>query len=149
MECDDQCSLGAPMTNPMKKPVISAPSAGRLMVHLVSCPRNKHIFRCDQNGPSARRCRRSVLALLFRKRAKRGRFAYTSQPPWAAASWLLFGVARSSRPAPVLRWRHRCRSAGVQNWCGMLVATASPARIALKNSQLTDGGMPPTYDSMH
>ena len=22
---------------------------------LVSCPRNKHIFRCDQNGPPARR----------------------------------------------------------------------------------------------
>jgi hypothetical protein len=31
----------------------------------------------------------------------------------------------------------------------MLVATASPARTALKISQLTDGGMPPTYDSMH
>jgi hypothetical protein len=27
--------------------------------------------------------------------------------------------------------------------------TASPARTALKISQLTDGGMPPTYDSMH
>jgi hypothetical protein len=24
-------------------------------VELVSCPRNKHIFRCDQNGPPARR----------------------------------------------------------------------------------------------
>jgi hypothetical protein len=31
----------------------------------------------------------------------------------------------------------------------MLVVTASPARTALKISQLTDGGMPPTYDSMH
>ena len=31
----------------------------------------------------------------------------------------------------------------------MLVVNASPARTALKISQLTDGGMPPTYDSMH
>jgi hypothetical protein len=34
----------------------------------------------------------------------------------------------------------------------MLVFTASPARTALKISQLTPrprGGMPPTYDSMH
>ena len=29
------------------------------------------------------------------------------------------------------------------------VVTASPARTALKISQLTDGGMPPIYDSMH
>ena len=27
--------------------------------------------------------------------------------------------------------------------------TASPARTALKIGQLTDGGVPPTYDSMH
>src|SRR6201987_6342128 len=31
----------------------------------------------------------------------------------------------------------------------LLVVTASPARTALKISQLTDGGMPPTCDSMH
>jgi hypothetical protein len=31
----------------------------------------------------------------------------------------------------------------------MFVVTASPARTALKISQLTDGGMPPTCDSMH
>jgi hypothetical protein len=31
----------------------------------------------------------------------------------------------------------------------MLVVTASPAQTALKISQLPDGGMPPTYDSMH
>jgi hypothetical protein len=31
----------------------------------------------------------------------------------------------------------------------MLVVTANPARTALKISQTTDGGMPPTYDSMH
>ena len=45
--------------------------------------------------------------------------------------------ARSSRPAPVSRWRNGDRSGAIQNWCGMLVATASPARTALKNSQLT------------
>jgi hypothetical protein len=32
---------------------------------------------------------------------------------------------------------------GVRKWCEMLVVRA------LKISQLTDGGMPPTYDSMH
>jgi hypothetical protein len=31
----------------------------------------------------------------------------------------------------------------------MLVVSASPARTALKISQLPDGGMLPTYDSMH
>src|SRR5262249_62288351 len=31
----------------------------------------------------------------------------------------------------------------------MLVVTASLARTALKISQLTDGGMSPTYDTMH
>ena len=51
---------------------------------------------------------------------------------WAVASWLIFGVAHSSRID-----------------LDMLVVTASPARTALKISQLTDGGMPPTYDSMH
>ena len=51
---------------------------------------------------------------------------------WAVASWLIFYVAHSSRID-----------------LDMLVVTASPARTALKNSQLTDGGMPPTYDSMH
>jgi hypothetical protein len=30
-----------------------------------------------------------------------------------------------------------------------LVVTASPARTALKISQLTDGGRSPTYDTMH
>jgi hypothetical protein len=48
------------------------------------------------------------------------------------ASWLIFGVAHSLRIDP-----------------DMLVVTASPARTALKISQLTDGGMPLTYDSMH
>jgi hypothetical protein len=51
---------------------------------------------------------------------------------WAVASWLIFYVAHSLRID-----------------LDMLVVTASPARTALKISQLTDGGMPPTYDSMH
>jgi len=45
---------------------------------------------------------------------------------WAVASWLIFGVAHSLRIA-----------------LDMLVVHA------LKISQLTDGGMPLTYDSMH
>ena len=52
--------------------------------------------------------------------------------PWAVASWLIFRVTHSLRID-----------------LDMLVVTASPARTALKISQLTDGGMPPTYDSMH
>ena len=31
----------------------------------------------------------------------------------------------------------------------MLVVTASPAQTALKIGQLTDGGLSPTYDTMH
>ena len=45
---------------------------------------------------------------------------------WAVASWLIFRVAHSSRIDS-----------------DMLVVRA------LKISQLTDSGMPPTYDSMH
>jgi len=48
------------------------------------------------------------------------------------ASWLIFYVTHSLRIDS-----------------DMLVVTASPARTALKISQLTDGGMPPIYDSMH
>ena len=46
--------------------------------------------------------------------------------PWAVASWLIFRVAHSLRIDS-----------------DMLVVRA------LKISQLTDGGLPPTYDSMH
>ena len=35
---------------------------------------------CDENGPTAMRCRRSVLALHSREEAKRGRFAYVALP---------------------------------------------------------------------
>jgi len=45
---------------------------------------------------------------------------------WAVASWLIFGVAHSLRIT-----------------LDMLVVRA------LKISELTDAGMPPTYDSMH
>ncbi|HEV3209638.1 MAG TPA: hypothetical protein VGY91_05185 [Chthoniobacterales bacterium] len=63
---------------------------------------------------------------------------------WAVVSWLIFCVALSLRPAPFLfRLREPPRSAGEQKWGGMLVVRA------LKISQLTEGGMPPTYDSMH
>ena len=46
--------------------------------------------------------------------------------PWAVASWLIFRVAHSLRIDS-----------------DMLVVRA------LNISQLTDGGMPPTYDTMH
>ena len=52
--------------------------------------------------------------------------------PWAVASWLIFHVTHSLRIDS-----------------DMLVVTARPARTAFKISQLTDGGMSPTYDSMH
>jgi hypothetical protein len=53
---------------------------------------------------------------------------------WAAAGWLFFRVARSSRPAPFLfQLRELPDQAGEQKWGGMPVARA------LKNSQLTCG----------
>ena len=87
----------------------------------VSFPRNKHIFRCDQNGPPARREEGAYLEryVTDEQRSRRPIFIATL---WAAASWLFFRVARSSRID-----------------LDMLVATASPARTALKNSQLTCG----------
>ena len=86
---------------------------------VVSCPRNKHIFRCDQNGPPPRRSEPDWQlegAYLERyvtdeQRSRRPIFIATL---WAAASWLFFRVARSSRIDLV-----------------MLVATASPAGTAL------------------
>ena len=94
---------------------------------LMSCPRNKHIFPCDQNGPPARRSEpdwQLESAYLNRyvtdeQQSRRPIFIATL---WAAASWLFFRVVRSSRIVS-----------------DMLVATASPARTALKNSQLTCG----------
>jgi hypothetical protein len=57
---------------------------------------------------------------------------------WAVASWLIFCPAAAGLTPYV-------------SISDMLVVTASPARTALKISQLTrqpPGGMPPTYDSM-
>ena len=81
----------------------------------MSCPRNKHIFRCDQNGPPARREDGAYLNgyVTDEQRSRRPIFIATLR---AAASWLFFGVARSSRIDS-----------------DMLVARA------LKNSQLTCG----------
>src|SRR5262249_45337587 len=63
---------------------------------IVSCPRNKHIFRCDQNGPPARREEGAYLEryVTDEQRSRRPIFIATL---WAAASWLFFRVARSSR----------------------------------------------------
>ena len=63
---------------------------------LVSCPRNKYIFRCDQNGPRARREEGAYLNqyVTDEQRSCRPIFIATL---WATASWLFFRVARSSR----------------------------------------------------
>ena len=57
---------------------------------------------------------------------QRSRRTLFKPTPWAVASWLIFCVAHSSRID-----------------LDMLVVRA------LKISQLTDGGMSPTYDTMH
>src|SRR6201987_4793677 len=70
--------------------------------NIVSCPRNKHMFRCDQNGPPARRSEpdwRKEGAYLNgyvtdEQRSRRPIFIATL---WAVASWLFFRVARSLR----------------------------------------------------
>src|SRR6201987_4312057 len=70
--------------------------------NIVSCPRNKHMFRCDQNGPPARRSEpdwRKEGAYLNgnvtdEHRSRRPIFIATL---WAVASWLFFRVARSLR----------------------------------------------------
>src|SRR5438132_3389698 len=63
---------------------------------LGSCPRNEHVFRCDQNGPSARREEGAYLNryVTDEQRSRRPIFIATL---WAAASWLFFRVARSLR----------------------------------------------------
>ena len=81
----------------------------------VSCSRNKHNFRCDQNGPPARREEGAYPEryVTDEQRSRRPIFIATLR---AAASWLFFRVARSSRID-----------------LDLLVARA------LKNSQLTCG----------
>jgi hypothetical protein len=93
----------------------------------VSCPLNKHIFRCDENGPPARRSEPDwQLEGAYPERyvtdEQRSRWPIFIATLWAAVGWLFFRVARSSRID-----------------LDMLVANASPARTALKNSQLTCG----------
>src|SRR5947199_7777246 len=63
---------------------------------LVSCPRNKHMFRCDQNVPPARREEGAYLNgyVTDEQRSRRPIFIATL---WAAPSWLFFRVARSLR----------------------------------------------------
>ena len=87
----------------------------------MSCPRNKHNFRCDQNGPPARREEGAYLKRYVTDE-QRSRWPIFNATLWAAAGWLFFRVARSLRIN-----------------LDMLVATASPARTAWKNSQLTCG----------
>jgi hypothetical protein len=72
-------------------------------------------FRCDQNGPPARREKGAYLNRYVTDE-QRGRRPIFIATLWAAASWLFSGVARSLRIA-----------------LDMLVARA------LKNSQLTCG----------
>ena len=68
-------------------------------VSLVSCPRNKHIFRCDQNGQPARREEGAYpdRYVTDEQRSRRPIFIPTLR---AAASWLFFRVARSTRMNP-------------------------------------------------
>src|SRR5215813_352317 len=77
--------------------------------------------RCVQNGPPARREERAHLKRYVTDE-QRSRWPIFNATHWAAAGWLFFRVARSLRID-----------------LDMLVATARPARTALKNSQLTCG----------
>ena len=91
----------------------------------MSCPRNKHIFRCDQNGPPARREEGACLNryVTDEQRSRQPIFIATLR---AGASWLFF----PSRGRGTLSTRM------IKIW---VFVTASPARTALKNSQLTSG----------
>ena len=96
-----------------------------LNCELVPCPRNKHIFRCDQNGPPARREEGAYLNryVTDEQRSCRPIFIATL---WAAASWLFFRLARS-----------------LHINLDMLVARA------LKNSQLTCGDVAIICETVH
>ena len=90
------------------------------ILRLVSVLSHKYRgFRCDQNGPPARREEGTYLDryVTDEQRSRRPIFIATLR---AVASWLFFRVAHSSRINS-----------------DMLVACASAARTALKNSQLT------------
>src|SRR6516164_7068174 len=87
---------------------------------LVSCPEIGMTFVAMKIGrrQGARRAHLNGY-VTEEQRSRRPIFIATL---WAASSWLFFRVARSSRIA-----------------LDMIVVTASPARTALKNSQLTCG----------
>src|SRR6516164_875450 len=70
--------------------------AGPCCFDLVSCPRNKHAFRCDQNGPPARR-EEGAYPERYVTDEQRGRRPIFIATLRAAASWLFFRVVRSSR----------------------------------------------------
>jgi hypothetical protein len=90
-----------------------------------------HGFRCDQNGPPARREEGAYLNryVTDEQRRRRPIFIATLR---AVASWLFFCVAYSSRINS-----------------DMLVASASAVRTALKNSQLSDGESHVIYGTGH
>src|SRR6516165_4974900 len=90
------------MRRPIPRKELSQTSYGKLM----SCPRNKHIFRCDQNGPPARREEGAYLEryVTDEQRSRRPIFIATLR---AATSWLFFRVARSLRID--LRYARRSR----------------------------------------
>ena len=62
----------------------------------MSCPRNKHIFRCDQNGPPARREEGAYLEryVTDEQRRRRPIFIATLR---AVTGWRFFRVAHSLR----------------------------------------------------
>src|SRR5246500_598124 len=62
----------------------------------MSCSRNKHIFRCDQNGPPARREEGAYLNRYVTDEQRRRRPIFNATLR-AAASWPFFCVARSTR----------------------------------------------------
>jgi hypothetical protein len=76
-------------------------------------------FFAPEDRQNKREMKKVGLDVTDEQRRRRPIFIATL---WAAASWLFFRVARSSRIDS-----------------DMLVVTASPARTALKNSQLTCG----------
>ena len=65
-------------------------------MRLVSSPRNKHAFRCDQNGPPARR-EEGAYPERYVTDEQRGRRPIFIATLLAAANWPFFRVARSSR----------------------------------------------------
>jgi hypothetical protein len=104
---------------------------------LVSCPRNKHIFRCDKNGPPATREEGADLNgyVTDEQRSRRPVFIATL---WAAASWLFFRVARCKRCSG-----HRFASWGVGEQRSSY-GTRSIINPLLPNTQISLSSRVPT-----